>query len=149
MEKPIMSNNEYYLRIMNLNGKLEALKKNQFLLRIGGIILVFVILFGSIFELCDGFVWILSLLVVIALIIFMIFNINKQKKIETEIYFLSSRDLENRKKLASLRGEWLPDAYDNYEVKPPKEAINLPISYFPLLIIVEIIIGILTLGKPS
>ena len=87
MEKPIMSNNEYYLRIMNLNGKLEALKKNQFLLRIGGIILVFVILFGSIFDLCDGFVWILSLLVVIALIIFMIFNINKQKKLKQRSTF--------------------------------------------------------------
>jgi len=142
-----MNNNEYYLRIMNLNGKLEASKKNQFLLKTVGIMLTFTVLLCSFFDLCNWFVWILSLLVVIAFIILIIYNINEHKKIEMEVYLLCSKDLENRKKLASLRGDWLPDAYDNYEVKPPKEEKNLPISYFSVLIILEIVTGIITLAN--
>ena len=73
----------------------------------------------------------------------LIHYIKEYKKPEWELYSLSKKDLEDQKRLAEMRGEYLPDAYENYRVREPERELHFPILYFLFLVVFEILIGLL------
>lgn len=137
-----MGNGQIF-RIIYLQGKLEINRKYQVCMKLSGALTVFTIFFCSLIDMCNHFVWGISILAIVAFIVLDIHCIKNCKKYELELYALSVKDLENKKKLAEMRREFLPDAFDDYRIKPPAEQMNLPISYYAFLVIAEILIGIL------
>ena len=135
--------NGQLFRIIYLNGKLETNRKNQVYIKVSEALIVFTVFFCALIGMCNWFVWGLSILAVITFSALNIFYIKEHKRYELELYLLDVKDLEDQKKLAEIRGEFLPDTFDNYRIKPPTEKLNLPISYFLFLMIAEILIGIL------
>ena len=89
-----------------------------------------------------GFTWVLSLLLIAVIIFLDIHYIYQTKALEFEIYRLQVKDLEDKKKVAEIRGEILPDAVLNLKIKAPAEKVYLPITYYGLLVILEILSGV-------
>ncbi len=88
-------------------------------------------------------VWVLS---IIALIVsfFMDSNyIKKNKACEFEIYRLEVEDLKDKKEIAEITGEMLPDYILNKTIDKPKEDISLPMAYYSIILVLDIILGIL------
>ena len=88
-------------------------------------------------------VWVLSVIALIVLY-FMDSNfIKKNKTCEFEIYRLEVEDLKDKKEIAEITGEILPDYILNKSIDKPKEDISLPLAYYSVLLVIDISIGII------
>ena len=88
-------------------------------------------------------VWVLSVIALIVLY-FMDSNfIKKNKTCEFEIYRLEVEDLKDKKEIAEITGEILPDYILNKSIDKPKEDISLPLTYYSVLLVIDIAIGII------
>ena len=135
--------NGQFIKVLYLTGKMEETKKNQTRLKAVGAFVVITGVFCALWGIYDWFVWGLSILAVITVIVLLIRCIKKYKELEWELYSQSKKDLEDQKKLAEMRGEYLPDAYENYRVREPERELHFPILYVVFLIVFEVMIGFL------
>jgi len=88
-------------------------------------------------------IWVLSIVALITLCIVDINYIKKNKACEFEIYRLEVEDLKDKKEIAEITGEILPDYILNKEIDKPKEEVTYPTVYYSVLLALDVIIGIL------
>ena len=72
--------------------------------------------------------------------------IENNKNYEFDIYRLEIEALECKKKVAEIRGEVLPDNVLNKSIKKPSENVTLPIIYYGIVLGLDIVIGIISVG---
>lgn len=87
-------------------------------------------------------IWVLSIVALITLCIADISYIKKNKSCEFEIYRLEVEDLKDKKEIAEITGEILPDYIINKEIDKPKEEVMYPTVYYSVLLVIDIMIGI-------
>ena len=68
--------------------------------------------------------------------------VKNNKSYELDIYRLRVHDLERKKRIAEIRGESLPDFVINRKIDVPNEEVSLPIIYYSILLVIDIIIRI-------
>lgn len=136
---------------MNLHTRIEKnINMSKQIKALAGVCIFFsfCISFGSdiILEKQDGIatkiVWIISMIVTIVLFFKDSYYVKKNKAYEFEIYKLDVEDLENKKKVAEIRKEALPDFVLNRKIDMPKEEVSLPIIYYSIMLVLDIIIRI-------
>lgn len=88
-------------------------------------------------------VWIISIIVLIGIYIKDSYCVKKNKLYELDIYRLRVEDLERKKRIAEIRGEGLPDFVINTKIDVPNEEVSLPIIYYSILLVIDIIIRII------
>ena len=89
--------------------------------------------------------WIIS--VVVLLVLFYIDSncVKKNKAYEFEIYRLEVEDLNDKKEIAEITGEILPDYVLNTRLDVPTDKVLLPITYYSVILVLNIIIAIMFL----
>lgn len=133
-------NNSLFFKLAYLQKKKEENQSMLIGLRVTGAMVTFTVFFCCLLRFNNmGFTWGLSLLLIAVIIFFDIHCIYEIKKMEFEIYRLLVKDLEDKKKIAEIRGEILPDAVLNQKIKAPAEKVYLPITYYGLLAVLEIL----------
>ena len=87
-------------------------------------------------------VWILSMILLIGLYFGDSACIKNSKVCELEIYRLEVEELENKKEIAKIREEGLPDYILNMQIEKPDENVVLPISYYSVLVAIDSMVRI-------
>ena len=87
-------------------------------------------------------VWIISIIILIGLYTKDASCVKNTKSAEFEIYRLKVEDLSNKKHVAGITGEPLPDYALNKQIDMPNEKVSLPIIYYSVLLVIDIIIKI-------
>ncbi len=87
--------------------------------------------------------WIISIPVLCVLFGIDVYYARKNKKYEFEIYQLEVEDLKQRKELAEITGEILPDAVANKEIVMPSNEIKYPIAFYAIILFLDILIKII------
>ncbi len=87
-------------------------------------------------------IWIISIIVLIGIYIKDSYCVKNNKSYELDIYRLRVHDLERKKRIAEIRGESLPDFVINRKIDVPNEEVSLPIIYYSILLVIDIIIRI-------
>lgn len=88
-------------------------------------------------------VWIISIIVLIGIYVKDSSYIKKNKTYELDIYRLEVEELNSKKKIAEMREDiWIDDIL-NKEIDKPSEEISLPIVYYGILLLIDIITRIL------
>lgn len=143
--------NEVALRIMGLYTRIERNKKlSKQLKALAGVCLFFSICYclgtkniGNIEKgqvVLTNLVWIISIIVLIGIYIKDSYCVKNNKAYELDIYRLEVEDLNNKKKIAEIRGEVLSDNVLNKQIDMPNEKASLPIIYYSILLGIDIII---------
>lgn len=143
--------NEVALRIMGLYTRIERNKKlSKQLKALAGVCLFFSICYclgtkniGNIEKgqvVLTNLVWIISIIVLIGIYIKDSYCVKNNKAYELDIYRLEVEDLNNKKKIAEIRGEVLSDNVLNKQIDVPNEKVSLPIIYYSILLGIDIII---------
>lgn len=84
----------------------------------------------------------ISVAFIILLFFFDAYYVKSNKKCEFEIYQLEVNALENKKKLADITGLFLLDSIRNREIAKPIKKISLPLLYYAILLMLDILIKI-------
>lgn len=145
--------NESDFRILSLHTKIERNTKLSKQLKV----LAGVCLFFS-FCYCVGgknlvnieesqvvltnFVWIISMIVLIAIYMKDSYCVKNNKAYELEIYRLEVEDLNNKKENAKIGRMVSADYVLNRQIDMPNEEVSLPIIYYSILLGMDIIIRI-------
>lgn len=87
--------------------------------------------------------WILSVPLIFLLFLLDTYYIKQNKKYEFEMYRLEVDDLERKKELSDITGELLPDLVLNSKIKEPSNNVSLPILYYVMILILDILIKVL------
>lgn len=138
------------LRIMGLH---EKIKKNVQLSKqlklLAGVCLFFSIFYcrgsksiGVITEgeaLVTNIVWIISIIALLGIFIKDSYYVKDNKACELEIYRLEVEDLNDKKEIAKITGEALPDNVLNKQIDIPNEKASLPIIFYSILLGLDII----------
>lgn len=143
--------NEVALRIMGLYTRIERNKKlSKQLKALAGVCLFFSICYclgtkniGNIEKgqvVLTNLVWVISIIVLIGIYIKDSYCVKNNKAYELDIYRLEVEDLNNKKKIAEIRGEVLSDNVLNKQIDMPNEKASLPIIYYSILLGIDIII---------
>lgn len=143
--------NEVALRIMGLYTRIERNKKlSKQLKALAGVCLFFSICYclgtkniGNIEKgqvVLTNLIWIISIIVLIGIYIKDSYCVKNNKAYELDIYRLEVEDLNNKKKIAEIRGEVLSDNVLNKQIDVPNEKASLPIIYYSILLGIDIII---------
>lgn len=145
--------NENDFKILSLHTKIERNKKLSKQLKV----VAFACLFFSICY-CLGaknienidkgnviavnLVWIISVIVLIGIYVKDSYCVKNNKDCELDIYRLEVEDLNDRKEIAKITGEILPDNVLNRKIDMPNEKVSLPIIYYSILLGIDIILRI-------
>lgn len=86
--------------------------------------------------------WMLSITTIIMLFFIDAYYIKRNKLCEIEIYQLEVNDLESKKRMAEITGGNLPDAVMNGEITEPTEQLRLPIIYYAITLVIDIMIKV-------
>lgn len=133
------------LKIMGLH---ERIKKNIDLSKqlklLAGVCLFFFIFYcrglKNIGVLTEGqavltnIVWIISIIALVGIFIKDSYCIKDNKASELEIYRLEVEDLNDKKEIAKITGEVLPDNVLNRQIDIPNEKVTLPIIFYCVLL---------------
>ena len=141
------------LRIMGLYTKIERNKKSSKQLKgLAGGCLFFSICYclgtkniGNIDKsqvVLTNLVWIISVIILIGFYMKDSYCVKNNKAYELDIYRLEVEDLNNKKEIAKIREEVLPDHVLNKQIDMPDEKVSLPIIYYSILLGIDIIIRI-------
>lgn len=87
-------------------------------------------------------VWVLSMIALIVLYFIDSNYIKDNKVCEFDIYRLEAEDLKDKKEIAEITGEILPDYLLNKVIDKPAEDVSLPMVYYCILLVIDIIIGL-------
>ena len=142
--------NEVALRIMGLYTRIERNKKlSKQLKALAGVCLFFSICYclgtkniGNIEKgqvVLTNLVWIISIIVLIGIYIKDSYCVKNNKAYELDIYRLEVEDLNDKKEIAQITGEVLPDYVLNKQIDPPNEKESLPIVFYSILLGLDII----------
>ena len=145
--------NEKAFKIMGLHMRIERNKKLSSTLKV----LAFVCLFFS-FCYCAGsvriehldksegiatnLVWLVSIFALVGIYLKDSQCIKSNKETEFEIYRLEVEDLNTKKEVARITGGVLPDYMYDEQIAVPNGTISLPVIYYRMLIVIDIIIRI-------
>ena len=96
-------------------------------------------------DIANNIVWIISTLILIGGLFLELYHIKKNKEIELEIYRLEVENLKNKKEIAEIRGEVLPDYIENRKIMEPtkKVLVVFPIIFYSVLLVFVIIVRIM------
>ena len=141
---------EVALRIMGLYTRIERNKKlSKQLKALAGVCLFFSICYclgtkniGNIEKgqvVLTNLVWIISIIVLIGIYIKDSYCVKNNKAYELDIYRLEVEDLNDKKEIAQITGEVLPDYVLNKQIDPPNEKESLPIVFYSILLGLDII----------
>lgn len=143
--------NENDFKILSLH---EKIKKNIDLSKklkvLAGTCLFFYIFYwrgskniGVITEediLATNIVWIVSIIAMVGIFIKDSYCVKVNKTFELEIYRLEVEDLNDKKEIAKITGEVLPDNILNKQIDRPNEKTSLPIIFYSILLGLDIIV---------
>lgn len=133
--------NESFFEIGGIQKKIETHRQLRFYMKGIGALIVFLMFFGSLSEAeTMRIAWLLSVPIICVLFGFEVFFIRKIKKYEFELYRIKKDDLKRKKEMAEMKGEPLPDNAVNREPEAPSKDISLPIVYYVVLIILDILV---------
>lgn len=90
-------------------------------------------------------VWIISIFVLVGIYFKDSHCVKNNKTYEFDIYKLEVEDINDKKEIAKIRKEVLPDYVLNKKIDKPDENISLPIIYYGILLGIDIIIRIFLL----
>lgn len=132
--------NEMYFRISYIQRKIDSNHNLQTINKVIGGLMVFVIFFCSMNQSDTMRVaWMISIAFIILLFFFDVYYVKNNKKYEFEIYKLEVDALENKKKIADITGQILPDSILNREIRKPINEISLPILYYAIILTLDIL----------
>lgn len=134
---------ELFFRINGIQKKMDANENLQSIMKEIGALIVFVIFLCTLNN--PGtmkIAWLLTLPFIGLLFAFNVYYIRQNKKYELEIYRLETEDLEKKKRIAEIRGEVLPDNLLEREIIKPSEVVSLPIPYYVILLVLDILIKV-------
>lgn len=139
--------NEMFFRIGGIQKKMEFNQNMRTIMKGTGFLIVFTIFFCSLNQ-PDTMknAWILSILFIGLLFGIEFYYIKQNKKYEFKLFKLEIEDLENKKEIAKIRGDVIPDMVANREIIRPSNEISLPIVYYAILIILDIMIKVLMIN---
>lgn len=136
--------NEMFFRISSIQRKMEANNNLQTIIKVITGLLVFTIFFCSLNQAnAMNVAWIISMLVIVLLFIFDSYYVKNNKKYEPQIYQLEVDELTHKKEVAKIIGEPLSDVVLTREIKKTMEDVSLPILYYAIMLILDIIIKII------
>ena len=90
-------------------------------------------------------VWFIALPIIVGLFFVEVHFIKKSKEYEYEIYRLEVERLKLNKEIAKIKGEVLTDNELELRMERPTRTIVLPISYYIILLILDVLILMLIL----
>lgn len=143
--------NELYLRIMNLETRIEQNRNYiKTIKALAGVCVFFCLCYvlgaKSLWEehkIAALIVCILSMIVTIVLFFVDVRLCKGNKELEFEIYRLEVEDLENKKIIAEVRREGLSDIVLDKKIDRPSEDVPFPIAFYSVMLALDILIGIL------
>lgn len=136
--------NESFFEMGVIQKKIETHRQLRFYMKGIGALIVFLMFFGSLSESEQMRVaWFISIPIICMLFGFEVVFIKKIKRYELELYRLEKADLEAKKEMAEMRGEVLPDYVLNREIREPSKEISLPVLYYVVLIILDILVKVM------
>ena len=94
-------------------------------------------------------VWFISLPIIVGLFLVEVQFIKQSKEYEYEIYRLEVEAQRFKKELVKIRGEMFTDAELNRKIEPPTRRIELPVTYYIVLLILDFLILMLILSRFS
>ena len=72
--------------------------------------------------------------------------VKNNKTLEFDIYKMEVEDLEDKKEIARITGEILSDSALNKQIDVPEDKVSLPIMFYCILLLVDIIVRISLIG---
>ena len=97
-------------------------------------------------ALLTNIVWIISFIILAGLFMKDSYCAKNNKVTELAIYNLEVEELNNKKVVAEIKGEMLPDYIINKQIDIPDEKVSLPIIYYSILLGLDIVIRISMIG---
>ena len=91
-------------------------------------------------------VWFISMAVLVLLYIKDSKLVKNNKTLEFDIYKMEVEDLEDKKEIARITGEILSDSVLNKQIDVPDDKVFLPIVFYCILLLVDIIVRISLIG---
>ena len=92
-----------------------------------------------------NFQWGISLILIVFMFVISVVLIKKNTKYKMDLYYLEKEYLERKKRVAKLTNEPLSDYVQTKVVKKPTENVPLPILYYSILLMLDIMIKVLIL----
>lgn len=92
-----------------------------------------------------NFQWGISLILIVFMFVISVVLIKKNTKYKMDLYYLEKESLERKKRVAKLTNEPLSDYVQTKVVKKPTENVPLPILYYSILLMLDIMIKVLIL----
>lgn len=136
--------NETYFRINSILKKMDENSKLKGTMKGVAALVVFVIWFCSSFEPeSNKLAWVVSIFAIFITFGIDVYFTKQNKDCEFKIYLLESEELRNKKEIAEITGEILPDVVLNKKLTPPSNEINLPIVFYAIMLVLDILIGII------
>lgn len=89
--------------------------------------------------------WGISLILIVFMFVISVVLIKKNTKYKMDLYYLEKESLERKKRVAKLTNEPLSDYVQTKVVKKPTENVPLPILYYSILLMLDIMIKVLIL----
>ena len=130
-------------RLWAIYREMEVNKNLQLTMKAIAGLVVFVIFFCSLNPTNTmNVAFFISMFVIVLLFILDCYCMKKNKKCELEIYQLEIGALEHKKEVAKLMGRPMPDEELDYEIEKPTESIKLPVGYYAVMLMLDIIIKV-------
>ncbi|MCM1083583.1 MAG: hypothetical protein NC309_04625 [Ruminococcus sp.] len=135
---------EMFVRISMIQKKMEQNRNLQMMMKVVGGLIVLVIFFCSLSQPDTmKLAWMISVPCIILVFFLDAYFLKSNKASEFEIYKLEIEELENKKEMAGITGEALPDAVLNRDIKVPTKEVSYPILYYIIILILDILIKVL------
>lgn len=147
--------NEVDMRIYLLYEKVNRYKKKsqkwKALACVSLILFVFFIVgsknFGTLNAIGTNIMWIVYSVAIIFIYKINVQCVKSQKAVELCIYDMELEDLNDKKEIAQITGEILPDYIWNKKIDKPDEEAILPKKYYGILLGIGILLRIYLLAK--
>lgn len=137
--------NEYLSKLLSLEKDIEKISKKQTIMKSVGILFVFAVFFCSFNpELAMKIAFVVSIIAIIVLFVLDSNLANKKHSLEVDIYLLELDQLKKDKDKKpdetggmSMPGDWMDS------ISRPEEKATLPIIYYLVLIVLDVVLLIL------
>lgn len=136
--------NEMYFKIIGIQKKIDSNRKFRKNIRKFGILFIFLVLFFSIIEPdTTRATWIATVVIIFLLFFLEVYYIKQSKRYEFELYRLEVNEMERKKELSNITGEFLSDDVLNSNITEPTNEFSLPILYYVIILILDVMIRVL------
>ena len=136
--------NEMYFKISGIQNKIDSIHKLRKNVRKFGILFIFIVLFFSLNEPdVMRVTWIATVVIIFLLFFLEVYYIKQSKKYEFELYRLEVSEMERKKELSKITGKILSDDVLNPNITEPTNEFSLPILYYVIILILDVMIRVL------